>query len=332
MRVQRVRARGMRVWVVLAVGLAIGLTGCGEATGSGPAGKGTGSTTSPGGDVEGSGDGSTATAAPDLVPVDPGAELVGMGMVMQSTPDGPVELCVGAVLESYPPQCSGPALEGAFDWADVEVEEASGVTWSNESYYGVGHLDLSGEGQGTLTLTRPLSLEPPEGYLPPDAATSDFPQLCEDPTADVPDVDQAARTQGTQGFDEEQALLELLPQVEGYVTSWVSDGGPLMNVVVTSQTDVEQVRDRLRAVYQGPLCVEARDLPTGADVQAAQDALAPRFSELRLQHSGAGASGLLDVGALVADEGTIAAVHETVAPWLTPDQVVISSTFHPLQR
>ena len=35
-------------------------------------------------------------------------------------------LCLGAIAESYPPQCGGPALAD-FAWGDVGFEEASGV-------------------------------------------------------------------------------------------------------------------------------------------------------------------------------------------------------------
>lgn len=222
-------------------------------------------------------------------------------------------------------------LEGAFSWDDVQVEEASGVTWTNDASWAVGHLDLDAGDQGTFTLTRPLSADPPEGFTPPAQDAVPFPQLCTDPTGDVPDVDQAARTQGSDGMDEEQALMALLPELDGYVASWVCDGGPLMNVVVTSDTDVDEVRARIREVFSGPLCVEARDLPTEADVLAAQDALNPRFEELRLTSIGSGVSGLLEVGVLVADRPTVDAVHELVSPWLGPDQLVITSTFLPLE-
>lgn len=43
----------------------------------------------------------------------------------------PPQLCLGAVMESYPPQCSGPALTN-WDWSKVDDEEAaSGVTWGS---------------------------------------------------------------------------------------------------------------------------------------------------------------------------------------------------------
>lgn len=44
--------------------------------------------------------------------------------------DGP-ELCVGVILQPFPPHCSGPALVSGWDWADWDghYESASGVRW-----------------------------------------------------------------------------------------------------------------------------------------------------------------------------------------------------------
>lgn len=56
---------------------------------------------------------------------------------------GPVELCLGPVAESYPPQCSGPAIPN-WDWdthGGGGFEEASGVRW--------GLYSLTGEWNGT---------------------------------------------------------------------------------------------------------------------------------------------------------------------------------------
>lgn len=50
--------------------------------------------------------------------------------------DGLPMLCLGGVAESYPPQCSGPPIEG-WDWTAVEGEEtASGVTWGLYAVWG----------------------------------------------------------------------------------------------------------------------------------------------------------------------------------------------------
>lgn len=275
---------------------------------------------------------STSTGSPTTdtsAVVDATGELVAHGILMQSEPDGEVEICIGGVAESLPPQCDGPVLEGEFSWEEVDARSQGGVTWTDEGYYAVGRYTPGEAFAGTITLTRPVSADPPEGFTPPERDDTGFPQLCDDPTADVPDVDQSERTQGMGGFDEEQALQERLQTLDGYVTSWVSDGGPLMNVVVTS--DPEVARAALREVFSGPLCVVQRDLPTEEDVLAAQDALTAEWTELQLLSAGSGGvTGVPEVYVTVADQATVDRIHELVSPWLAPDQIVINSALVPL--
>ena len=73
------------------------------------------------------------------------AEVAAVGTVLEK--DGTPMLCLGAIAESYPPQCSGPEVVG-WDWAAVDGEEAaSGVTWGSYAVWG----DWNGE---TFTVTR----------------------------------------------------------------------------------------------------------------------------------------------------------------------------------
>ncbi|WP_100810592.1 MULTISPECIES: hypothetical protein [unclassified Microbacterium] len=60
-------------------------------------------------------------------PSPPAGEVSAQGTVMDV--DGTVELCLGAIAESYPPQCSGIPVEG-WSWDGIEGWETSGdVTW-----------------------------------------------------------------------------------------------------------------------------------------------------------------------------------------------------------
>lgn len=273
------------------------------------------------------------TSASAATPVDPDAELVGSGILMQTSPDAPVELCVGGIAESYPPQCGGPALAGEFDWDQVTAQEQGGTRWTDDAYWAVGHLDLADGPRGTLTLTRPLSATPPDGFTPPSSPAADFPQLCADPTADVPDVDQAARTAGAGGMEDDQALGQLTSTLPGYVTHWVSDGGPVVNLVVDASADLEATRVAIREVFTGPLCLEQRDLPSAEQVSAAQVALSGGAPELGILASyGGGVTGLLEVEVVLADQATLDAVHAAVEEWLTPAQVSVRSTFLPLDQ
>jgi len=60
-------------------------------------------------------------------PAPPEGEVAAQGTVMDV--GGEVELCLGAVAESYPPQCSGIPMD-IWSWDNIEGSETSGdVTW-----------------------------------------------------------------------------------------------------------------------------------------------------------------------------------------------------------
>lgn len=239
---------------------------------------------------------------------------------MQSSPDSRVELCIGPIAESYPPQCRGPELRGEFSWDDVQAQEQAGVRWTDTVYVAVGSFDRAAD---AFTLTRPLSTDAPPGVAMPTAAEVAFAQLCDDPYRGGDPVRSG-------DFESQERLQQRLTTLDGYVTSWVSDGVDLFNVVVTG--DPEGAHAALREVWAGGLCVEQRDLPTAADVASAQAALSERATELGLTSSGSGGvSGLLEVEVVLADVETTALVHEIVRPWLTPDQVRISGAMQPLE-
>lgn len=72
-------------------------------------------------------------------------EVHAVGTVLEHD-DGPM-LCLGAIAESYPPQCAGPGIVG-WDWEAVDGEEtAAGVTWGLYAVWG----DWDGT---TFTVTR----------------------------------------------------------------------------------------------------------------------------------------------------------------------------------
>lgn len=95
---------------VAAVALAAGLAACATPT-------------TPGAPAPGGGE-----------PLDP-TDVVGMGMVIQVGDKAP-ELCLGAIMESYPPQCSGVELSG-WEWTTDDGSESSGdVTWGSYAVWG----------------------------------------------------------------------------------------------------------------------------------------------------------------------------------------------------
>ncbi|WP_133058976.1 MULTISPECIES: hypothetical protein [unclassified Nocardioides] len=99
----------------------------------------------------GSDDGSTAVdpgghpsppaAMPTDVPAAPGV-VDTRGLVTVMDAGGSPELCLGPVAESYPPQCSGPPIDG-WDWSDHKqmYESQGSVRW--------GQFMVSGTWDGT---------------------------------------------------------------------------------------------------------------------------------------------------------------------------------------
>lgn len=110
--------RSFRVVALAAVALALATTGCAAASGSGG-----GAPSVPPSDADPVPQ-STLGTLPEAIPA---GEVLGQGTVLD---DGEgAQLCLGAVQESYPPQCVGIALDG-WDWASIDgSEEASGVRW-----------------------------------------------------------------------------------------------------------------------------------------------------------------------------------------------------------
>ena len=111
--------------VVAAAVVLVALAGCGNGTPSG-----------------------TPSQAPlgSVTPVPPDGEVRAVGTVLDTA--GVAQLCLGAVAESYPPQCSGIPLEG-WTWNGVDGAESSGdVTWGAYAVMG----DYDGE---TFTVTQP---------------------------------------------------------------------------------------------------------------------------------------------------------------------------------
>ena len=259
---------------------------------------------------------SSSTALVDL-----GSDVVAHGMLMQDSPNGPVELCLGGVNTSYPPQCGGPTVVGEVDWSTLAPQRANGVTWTEGEVWAVGRFDPAAGSGGRLTLTRPLSLTPPAGVPSPTPSPARFPQLCDDPYA-------GGGSSAGGSDDARNALMERLTSLDGYVGSWVSDGSSLFNVVVTG--DAAAARSALRTTWKGGLCVEQRDQPTEADAARAQEALTSVPGLLSAGYDAT--SGLLDVQVTVLDARTHDRVVAAVSRWLHQDEVRMSSAVQPLTR
>jgi len=148
-------------------------------------------------------DSALATAAP----APPVGEVRATGTVMDA--GGTIELCLGPVAESYPPQCSGVPVSG-WSWEGVEGSESSGdMRWG--AYAVTGAFD--GE---TFTITGPPMLLALYDPLP-----------AEDPTGGKP---------GSTPESELIAIQDRLPSLLGddgavYLSSFPEEGRLRVDVV-----------------------------------------------------------------------------------------------------
>jgi hypothetical protein len=248
--------------------------------------------------VDPSGSGGSAAAAPSEgapTPV-PEGEVRTQGLVMVlDDGDGP-ELCFGAVAESYPPQCGGPALED-FDFGDVGAEQASGVTW--------GQYALTGTFDGTtFTVTDAI----------PAALYDVMAEPEQDPLAAA--CDDATTTDAAMATPEDMdATLAAASALPTYATAWLT--GNTINVAVTE--DAEGAEAELRRTWGGMLCVTTVER-TEADLNTVNQELQAALGD-QLLTSGSFVPDSLDAQ-VVFDDGSIQAwVDETYGDGL----VTISS-------
>ncbi|ERG63322.1 hypothetical protein L332_02505 [Agrococcus pavilionensis RW1] len=156
---------GLAATVVL-----VAVAGCATAAPAGSGGPAPSATAAP-----------AAPARPVATGADAQAQLAGLPMPSAAEPvmaiglaldDGDPILCLGPVMESAPPQCSGPALAG-FDWAQLEPVEMEGVRWAQVAmqvtYDAASHtVTQAGELLDLAAITMP-AIEYPTGDL--DEAT-----------------------------------------------------------------------------------------------------------------------------------------------------------------
>ncbi|MFC7727296.1 hypothetical protein ACFQW6_19455 [Nocardioides sp. GCM10028917] len=209
----------------------------------------------------------------------PDGEVRTSGLVMViDDGDGP-EMCLGAVAESYPPQCGGPALAD-FDWGDVGSEEASGVRWG--SYALTGTFDGS-----TFTVTDAIPAALYDTMAEPEQEP--LAAACDDPTT----TDTAKAT--PEDLDATLAAASALPT---YASAWLT--GNTINVAVTE--DAEGAEAELRTTWGGMLCVTTVER-TDADLNEVNQELQAALGD-QLLTSGSTSPDSLDAQ-VVFDDGSI---------------------------
>ncbi len=156
------------------------------------------------------GSGDHGTMPTDAVAA-PGEVVTRFGATVMDT--GSPELCLGAVAESYPPQCGGPALEG-WDWAayDGHFDQQDEIRW--------GVFVVTGTWDGTVFSVT--------SAVPGDGQISTEPEL-PPPPADPPSTDELGRIAdelrdlggATGAYANEVQVLVDVPYDDGSLQEWV---------------------------------------------------------------------------------------------------------------
>lgn len=224
----------------------------------------------PAGGASDSSDSSGASApseAPTAIPAAEGeVRTLGLATVLDSG-KGP-ELCLGAVAESYPPQCSGLPMTG-WDWDDnPEHEEAVGTRW--------GSFALTGTFDGTTFDV--VSAVPAMLYQGPAIEEEEPTTPCSEPEGGWKVVDPDTAT--SESLD---ATLTAASVLEGYASAWLDQSatpastsgtfdpdGFVLNVAVTGDTAAAE--EKLRETWGGPLCVSTAE-NTERELQSVQAGL-----------------------------------------------------------
>jgi hypothetical protein len=163
----------------------------------------------------------TTPAPPDAVPAASGPVRSASLATVMDTGDGP-ELCLGAVAESYPPQCGGPAITG-WSWADQQgVFEKQGQTrWGQFAVTGT----WDGESFG-VTDAVPAALYDPMGS-PAGDGPGDLPEPAERLTdAELQRIAEEVGTDlpGAQGAYVEQGhVLATVTYDDGTLQAWADE-------------------------------------------------------------------------------------------------------------
>lgn len=237
-------------------------------------------------------------------------------------PGQPTELCLGAVADSYPPQCGGPRLLG-FDWDEHrgDFEEANGVRF--------GEFLVEGRFDGKqFTAVRVVpgdEVEPVQGEEP------DFATPCPEPAGGWRVLDPERTTDST--MEKTFIAAEKLP---GYADAWMDQSrNPrqddefamndpsyvTINVRVTK--DLDGAERALRRIWGGALCV-SKAKHTDAELRRIQ----MEVNDLPGMTSSGSYNGVVQVQ-VEYDDGTL---QKQVDAEYGKGLVVVSSALVPLDR
>ena len=257
--------------IVLALLLATGLVGCGDAQ------------------SETAGQETPAVPAASPTAMLPADGPVRARATVLDEGEGPM-LCLGGIAMSLPPQCSGPAVAD-WDWAEhPDAESVGGVTWGEFTMVGAwdGTTFTPSEARETTPEDWPVEdtqalfasrcEEPESGWVPVDPATTTDQALAAGHRAaeKLPDY---AISWGDQSINPQWEAAQDLDGGEGSLEIELAMNDPLFTILNIGVTDdLARAEAAVREMWGGPLCVtqfvntharlrdvarEVRDLPGG---------------------------------------------------------------------
>lgn len=201
--------------------------------------------------------------------------LHAFGLLLLQKQGGPVEICVGPVALTAPPQCDQAVRAIGLDWTALPWKQTqSGVIWAAEvaltgSYTGDG-FNVTSATRGTP----PASTSTPP--TPPDPLCS---TASGDPAALLPpNVDMTSTLESSPGFQ----------------GAWVTPGPAgttAQTLNVATRGDQSALERLARARYSGPLCIGTVSGPTRAAISDAEARLRQARAELGLVSAAATVSG-----------------------------------------
>ena len=156
-------------------------------------------------------------------------------------------LCLGPVMASYPPRCSGPRIDG-WAWPAPGTERHDGVTW--------GSFTVVGTYDGVRFRAEKVLDDEEAAASFPSAPGPDLSTPCPEPAGGW-----GAPDPGRSTAEDQARVINLAQRLPGYAGVWLDDRGDasqdprttVLNVQVTGDVDIAEAM--LREAWGGPLCV-----------------------------------------------------------------------------
>lgn len=230
------------------------------------------------------------------------------------TGDSGVQMCVGAVSASYPPQCGGPSLLD-WDWSEWtgSYEQFGEVHW--------GAFALTGRYDADAFTFQPTVIEPWRDDMVVDSDRSSLSLVspCAAPDGGWRVLDPARTTDETM-----QRATERARQLDGFAEVWVdrsrvptagADATPEQQLAETAPSpaptilnvrvvgDVEVATAQLREVWGGMLCV-SEGTRTADELQAIMDDILAATPRDILSAAPDGLTGVVRID-VIYDDGTL---------------------------